>query len=214
MLIGLFAHHESRTVGHKDQEHVFRTHARTHARNNWARVIGIALDTVFHEQQATQIAIPTLDTISTCSVEYGPAPAGTGANGWPVELAARLGPHAQAYDPERPAAEQVRASWHAPRGMHTDAVKSGMATARFTLHAPYPNPFATSAMIAFTLREPMFVALRLYDALGKEVWRMDRSSVPGTHSVPLHLAGQTPGVYHLVMRAGGMTAVRSLILTK
>ena len=139
---------------------------------------------------------------------------GTNLSGWPSALVPRLGPNAQAYDPLRPAAEQVRASWRTPPRMHNETMMLRQAASPLSLHAPYPNPFASTTTIAYTVSEPMYVSLSLYDALGKLVWQTGHDAGAGTHTVPVVLGGNVPGVYRLVMHGGAFTAVHSLILIK
>ncbi len=83
----------------------------------------------------------------------------------------------------------------------------------------FPNPVRNSGAagsntsIAFTLDEPRFVTLRLYDALGREAGMLLEGNVPaGTRTVDLNAAGLVPGAYYYRLTAGGFALMRRLVV--
>ncbi len=67
---------------------------------------------------------------------------------------------------------------------------------RFHLYPNYPNPFTSITTIAYSLSEPAFVNLVVYDALGQKVAElMNEVQVAGRHKSLLELDGYYPGVY-------------------
>lgn len=66
----------------------------------------------------------------------------------------------------------------------------------FAVAPPYPNPFARSTSIAFTLDQPGPVTVTVYDALGRTVARLhDGPLDAGEHAVSWTPEGHASGVY-------------------
>ena len=66
----------------------------------------------------------------------------------------------------------------------------------FSLSQNYPNPFNPSTKINFSIPERGFVALKVYDMLGKEVTQLVGGDYSrGTYSVDFNAAGLSSGVY-------------------
>lgn len=79
------------------------------------------------------------------------------------------------------------------------------------LHSAYPNPFGTSTRIAFTLRRPGWVDVKVYDMLGRQVGALVQGSYPaGRHEVEWAPAGAAGGAYLVRLHAsdGSMQGVR------
>ena len=89
----------------------------------------------------------------------------------------------------------------------------------------YPNPFNPETWIPYQIREPAFVVIRIYDAAGRLVRRLDL----GQRSAGFYLgsaraarwdghndAGEkvTSGVYFYQIRAGDFSAVRRMVILK
>ncbi len=70
-----------------------------------------------------------------------------------------------------------------------------------------PNPFAASTMITYATPAPGFVAIKVYDSLGREVRSLVNALQPaGTHSVDFDAAGierSSRGVYFCSLLVGG-----------
>jgi hypothetical protein len=79
----------------------------------------------------------------------------------------------------------------------------------------YPNPFALTATIPFTIAHPVAVSIEILDAIGRRVRLIHRASMgAGSHAETLDAGGLAPGVYCAVLRAGAASAMRTIILTR
>ncbi|GMU87591.1 MAG: hypothetical protein AMXMBFR48_28320 [Ignavibacteriales bacterium] len=66
----------------------------------------------------------------------------------------------------------------------------------FELHQNYPNPFNPSTRISFTLSEPGYISLRVYDSLGRQTAvAAEGEFAPGLHTVDFDGAGLASGLY-------------------
>lgn len=98
------------------------------------------------------------------------------------------------------------------------AVEAPPAASVFALHPGYPNPFAASTAIAFTLDRPALVSLRVYDLLGRRVATLvggrpyDRGTSvvqwDGTNDAGQPVAG---GTYLYQLEADGQRRTRLLV---
>ncbi|UCE65800.1 MAG: T9SS type A sorting domain-containing protein [Candidatus Zixiibacteriota bacterium] len=79
----------------------------------------------------------------------------------------------------------------------------------------YPNPFNSSATIEFSLDKPQFVALAIYDLLGREINTLLESKKPsGTHRIFFDASGLSSGVYFYRLRAGNIIETKRMVLLK
>lgn len=91
---------------------------------------------------------------------------------------------------------------------------------RFTLEQNHPNPFSSETIIRYDLREPAYVALAIYNALGEEVADLVRGrQSAGIHSVSwdgrdLKGHAMSQGVYFYLLQAGERRASRKMILMR
>jgi hypothetical protein len=91
---------------------------------------------------------------------------------------------------------------------------------RFTLEQNHPNPFSSTTSIRFNLREPAYVALAIYNALGEEVAVLVRGrQSAGIH--PVSWDGRDPkgqamsqGVYFYLLQVGERRASRKMVLMR
>lgn len=88
--------------------------------------------------------------------------------------------------------------------------------AQMQLLGNYPNPFNPATTIRFALPDAAAVQLTVYDALGRRVRTLaDGAVLPaGSHAVAADLGGLPTGVYFYRLRAGDVTATRSMLLVK
>ena len=86
----------------------------------------------------------------------------------------------------------------------------------FTLYRPYPNPFNTSTVISFELRDASPVKLSVYDVMGREVQLAVSSwQLAGKHEIMWDASGQSSGVYFVRLTvAGGQSMVNKVMLIK
>jgi hypothetical protein len=79
-----------------------------------------------------------------------------------------------------------------------DASSEGAANVggAFALGTPYPNPFTTTATLAYTLDRAGPIRLELFDALGRRVSLIeDDARAAGTYRVHVRGEGLPPGLY-------------------
>lgn len=83
------------------------------------------------------------------------------------------------------------------------------------LDAPAPNPVRATATVQFSTPEGGPVALRLYDALGREVRTLvDAYAEAGAHTVRLDAAGLASGVYILRMQTPQQSLAREVLVVE
>jgi hypothetical protein len=79
----------------------------------------------------------------------------------------------------------------------------------------YPNPFNAGTEIRYAVRTPMYVSLRVYDVLGREVARLVEEVRPaGIHRVAFSSQTVSSGTYFYVFRAGDFRDVRKMVVLR
>jgi len=87
--------------------------------------------------------------------------------------------------------------------------------ATFALQQNYPNPFNPATTIRFALRQPEFVTLKVFDAMGKEVARLvERPLEAGEHRVIFEATGLPSGVYFYSLSAGKFAQIQKAVLIR
>ncbi|MDH7514894.1 MAG: T9SS type A sorting domain-containing protein [Bacteroidota bacterium] len=100
-------------------------------------------------------------------------------------------------------------------GIVAEVEKVSEAPGDFSLAQNYPNPFNPSTTITFTLPTAGRTALRVYNALGREVATVfDRELSAGTHRVVFDARNLPSGVYLYKLESGTHSATRSMTLIK
>ena len=85
----------------------------------------------------------------------------------------------------------------------------------FNLLQNYPNPFNPSTTLSFVIGHSSFVALKVYDVIGKEVATLVNEEKPaGSYEVTWNAANLSSGVYFYQLKAGSYTATKKLLLLK
>jgi hypothetical protein len=101
-------------------------------------------------------------------------------------------------------------------------------TVYFNLLQNYPNPFNPSTKLSFVIghsfpqsgispsaQHSIFVTLKVYDILGKEVATLVNEEKPaGSYSVEFNAKGLTSGIYFYRLEAGDFTKTMKMILMK
>ncbi len=83
------------------------------------------------------------------------------------------------------------------------------------LDAVYPNPFASSATVVFTLERPMRVELTLYNGVGQAVQVLAQGTrAAGSHQVNVSAEELPAGVYFVEVRTAEGTDVRPITLVR
>ncbi|MCL6493863.1 MAG: PQQ-binding-like beta-propeller repeat protein [Ignavibacterium sp.] len=97
----------------------------------------------------------------------------------------------------------------------TDVAASSEVPQEFRLFQNYPNPFNPSTRIPFAVRGSGFVALKVYDILGREVRTLVNDNLqPGRYEVTFNAAHLASGVYYYRLTAGTSSDTKKLILLK
>jgi hypothetical protein len=85
----------------------------------------------------------------------------------------------------------------------------------FSLLQNYPNPFNPNTKINYNVPKSVFVTIKVYDVLGKEVTTLVNENKPvGNYSVEFNANKLVSGVYFYRMQAGNFIQTKKLILVK
>ena len=85
----------------------------------------------------------------------------------------------------------------------------------FGIEAAYPNPFRSSATVAYRLEQPTAVRLAVYDVLGRRVAVLaEGPQVAGAHRAVFDAEHLASGVYLVVLEAGGERQTHKLLLVR
>ena len=104
-----------------------------------------------------------------------------------------------------------------PPGIYTvdDEETPSAAPLAFRLSAAYPNPFAATSTLRYTLPTADDVRLEVFDTLGRRVAVLvDGPQAAGEHAVTLRGAGLGSGTYFVRLSAGSRTATTQLTLVR
>ena len=83
------------------------------------------------------------------------------------------------------------------------------------LFSVYPNPFETSATIAYTLEKGGPVVIEIYDVLGRKVATLvNQDMPPGTHRVAFEGEGYSNGLYILTLKTDETRVARKAVLLR
>jgi hypothetical protein len=85
----------------------------------------------------------------------------------------------------------------------------------FALHGNFPNPFNPTTTIYFTISEPSFVSIKIYNILGQVVGSLVNEQLnAGNHITQVNGENMASGVYYYKLTAGKNTAVGKMLLLK
>jgi phosphodiesterase/alkaline phosphatase D-like protein len=95
------------------------------------------------------------------------------------------------------------------------SVHPGLKSDPHSLSQNYPNPFNPSTQIQYDLNVASLVSMKVYNSLGAEVATLvSEFQDAGTHLVQWGGQGFVSGIYFCVLKSGGMTSTRRMILLK
>ena len=78
-----------------------------------------------------------------------------------------------------------------------------------------PNPAGSSTRIGFSLPQPEYVQLHLYDAQGRLLKTLvEEIKAPGVHGITLPLTALAAGTYFYKIKAGSFEATRKMVVVK
>jgi hypothetical protein len=97
----------------------------------------------------------------------------------------------------------------------TVAVNKYVLPGEYTLSQNYPNPFNPSTVISYQIPAGVFVTLRVFDVLGREVEILvNERQNAGKHSVQFNAFGLSSGMYFYKIEAGNYRNTKKLLLLK
>ena len=83
------------------------------------------------------------------------------------------------------------------------------------MYQNYPNPFNPSTLISYQLPASMYVTLKIFDILGREIKTLvNEQQNAGKHSVQFNASNLSSGVYFYRIEAGQNTDIKKLLLIK
>jgi len=83
------------------------------------------------------------------------------------------------------------------------------------LRQNYPNPFNSSTVIEFALPKRVFVDLRVFDVLGREIAILVHGErLAGSHRIQWHAGNLPSGLYLCKLRAGEFLQTRKILLLR
>ncbi len=86
---------------------------------------------------------------------------------------------------------------------------------QFKLSQNYPNPFNPVTRISYSVPKNVYVTLKVYNILGKEVATLiDRFETAGEHSFTYDAANMPSGAYFCTLKAGDYTETKKMVLVK
>jgi hypothetical protein len=84
-----------------------------------------------------------------------------------------------------------------------------------SLHANYPNPFATTTTVGYTVPQPTIVRLSVYDMMGRRVALLVHAEhVEGTYIQTFDGSGLAAGVYMLYLETENGRRAQKMIVTR
>jgi|GEM_PF-1040516 len=85
----------------------------------------------------------------------------------------------------------------------------------FTLHQNYPNPFNPSTMIAFTIPEPGFANIKVFNIAGEQVFSHTTQRLnPGYYQYEFDASDLASGVYVYQVNTANFSAAKKMVLLK
>jgi hypothetical protein len=83
----------------------------------------------------------------------------------------------------------------------------------FILAQNYPNPFNPATVIQFSIMNPQFTILKVFDVLGRDVATLvDKEVKPGSYDVVWDATGSSSGVYLYRLQAGKFIEMKKMLL--
>jgi len=84
-----------------------------------------------------------------------------------------------------------------------------------SLQQNYPNPFNPTTEINFSIAEPSFVSLKVFNLLGKEINELaGKSYTAGRHSVTFDASNLASGIYFYKLNTGHFLQTRKMFLVR
>jgi len=92
---------------------------------------------------------------------------------------------------------------------------NGQVPYTFNLEPNYPNPFNPSTTISYTISQPAYTTLKVYDVLGNEITTLvNGNKHAGKYEVEFNASNLSSGVYFYKLQSGLMVQTRKMVLLK
>ncbi len=79
----------------------------------------------------------------------------------------------------------------------------------------FPNPFNPTTTIYYSIKEPSFVSVKVFDLIGQEVANLvNEEKEGGSHSINFNASTLPSGIYIYTIKAGNFTQSRKMLLMK
>jgi len=86
---------------------------------------------------------------------------------------------------------------------------------RFSLNAPFPNPFNPITQVRFSLPDFTLVSVFIYNSSGQLIHTLvDKEIPPGEHNISWDASNQSSGIYFLHFNSGLHSEIHKLVLMK
>lgn len=86
---------------------------------------------------------------------------------------------------------------------------------KFEISQNYPNPFNPTTTINFSIAQPEYVIIKIFDVLGREVQTLvDRQMSKGIYKVNFNGSSLSSGIYYYRIHAGDFVQTKEAILLK
>jgi hypothetical protein len=93
--------------------------------------------------------------------------------------------------------------------------KNSVSPAEFKLEQNYPNPFNPATTISFSLQQPGFTTLKIYNMNGEETAVLINAELTAVrHEVVWNASGAASGVYYARLQSGSSIATKKILLLK
>jgi hypothetical protein len=90
-----------------------------------------------------------------------------------------------------------------------DGIKS------YSLSNNYPNPFNPSTKIKYSVPQSSNVAIKVFDILGREVYKLVNDEKPaGYYEIEFNASSLTSGIYFYRLQAGSFVETKKMVLLK
>lgn len=105
--------------------------------------------------------------------------------------------------------------YNAPTASDVEIGRRAETATEYTLEQNFPNPFNPTTTIAFSIQQPSFVSLKVYNMLGQEVATVVAEELhSGSYSVPFEATGLASGTYLYRLEAGKVVRTRKMTVMK
>ena len=95
------------------------------------------------------------------------------------------------------------------------SVKEENHPSEFYLSQNYPNPFNPITTIKYSIPDPEFVTLKVYDSLGQEVTLLvNETKQAGNYEVEFNASSLSSGIYIYKITAGKFSGIKKLMVLK